>query len=83
MKFGEPTSSSFIFSVRDTHARGGTLAMTSSTHIYGALIAGCAAGWCLRELWLRDAARREAEVRPIFTTHRSPNFRLVHIAPNE
>ena len=38
--------------------------MTSSTHIYGALIAGCAAGWCLRELWLRDAARREAEVRP-------------------
>ena len=54
--------------------------MTSSTHIYGALIAGCAAGWCLHELWLRDAARREAEVRPIFTTHRSPNFRLVHCA---
>ena len=37
--------------------------MRAHAEIFAAVLAGGAAGWYLRELWLRDAARREAEVR--------------------
>ena len=44
-----------------TRARPGR--MRAHAEIFAAVLAGGAAGWYLRELWLRDAARREAEVR--------------------